>query len=116
MILRHVGVLSSAKVFGAVYVGLGLIIGFFISLISLFSSLIPGNDFGSAAPFFGLLFGVGAIIFLPVFYGVMGFVGGAIGALIYNLVAGAVGGLEIVLVERPAAGEFGGRLQPPAVS
>ena len=43
---------------------------------------------------FGGLFGVGAVIFLPIFYGVLGAIGGALAALIYNIIAGMVGGLR----------------------
>ena len=51
--------------------------------------------------FIGAMFGVGAVIFLPIFYGVMGFIGGLIGALIYNVVAGMIGGVELdVTAER----------------
>jgi uncharacterized membrane protein len=50
-----------------------------------------------APAFMGALFGVGAIVFLPIMYGAIGACAGAIGAAIYNLVAGAVGGLELDL-------------------
>lgn len=42
-----------------------------------------------------MLFGVGAIIAVPVFYGIMGFIGGIIMAMLYNLTTGLIGGLEI---------------------
>jgi len=42
-----------------------------------------------------MMFGVGAIIFLPIFYGVLGLVAGAIGAALYNLFAGMLGGIEL---------------------
>ena len=42
-----------------------------------------------------MMFGVGAIIFLPLFYGVMGVVLGAISAGLYNLIAGMLGGIEV---------------------
>lgn len=44
-----------------------------------------------------MLFGVGAIIFLPIMYGIMGFIGGAIMAFVYNVVAGIAGGVELEL-------------------
>lgn len=49
--------------------------------------------------FAGLLFGVGSVIFLPVFYGILGFVSGLIGALLYNGAARLIGGIEIELEE-----------------
>jgi hypothetical protein len=48
---------------------------------------------GGAA--FAAMFGVGAIIILPLFYGVIGLIGGAIGAALYNLFAGLFGGIEL---------------------
>ena len=44
---------------------------------------------------FGGLFGVGAVIFLPIIYGVLGAIGGALTAVFYNIIAGMVGGLQI---------------------
>jgi hypothetical protein len=41
------------------------------------------------------MFGVGAIIVLPILYGCGGFIGAAISAWLYNLIAGAVGGVEV---------------------
>jgi len=41
------------------------------------------------------MFGMGAIVFLPIFYGVMGIVMGALTAVLYNLFAGLVGGIEL---------------------
>jgi hypothetical protein len=44
-----------------------------------------------------VLFGSGAVIFLPIFYGLLGFVMAAIGAALYNLISQFVGGLELDL-------------------
>jgi hypothetical protein len=41
------------------------------------------------------MFGMGAVIFLPVFYGILGLAIGAVTALIYNAAAGVTGGLEL---------------------
>jgi hypothetical protein len=41
------------------------------------------------------MFGVGAIILLPVCYGLLGLVSGAVGAALYNLFAGVFGGVEV---------------------
>jgi hypothetical protein len=53
------------------------------------------SEAGDGAPFLGALFGVGAIIVLPIFYGVLGFIAFAIGAVLYNVLAGMVGGLRV---------------------
>jgi hypothetical protein len=47
------------------------------------------------AGFAGVLFGVGAIVILPIFYGVIGCLGSALMAGLYNVVASAIGGVEI---------------------
>jgi hypothetical protein len=50
-----------------------------------------GTGFGALS----MMFGVGAIVFLPLFYGVLGLIAGAIGAALYNLFAGIFGGIEL---------------------
>ncbi len=42
---------------------------------------------------FGLLFGIGAVLALPIFYGLLGFVGTLISAAIYNGLANVLGGV-----------------------
>ncbi len=95
MVVKSVGVLSVGKVMGCVYALFGLIGGGLFTLLSLAGLAIGGPDAGPAA----LLFGVGAIVILPVFYGVMGFIGGIIAAAFYNLVASIAGGIEIELTK-----------------
>jgi hypothetical protein len=51
----------------------------------------------NSVPGFGMMFGAGAIIILPICYGIGGGIVAAITALIYNLVSGWVGGLEVDL-------------------
>ena len=99
MVLKRVGVGSAAKVTGALYAAIGLIVGCFIALAALLGGAMSSgiSDSGALPAFVGGFFGVGAIIIAPLFYGVMGFVGGAIGAWVYNLVAGMAGGLELDL-------------------
>lgn len=41
------------------------------------------------------MFGVGAVIALPIFYGILGIVMGALSAALYNLFAGIFGGIDI---------------------
>lgn len=94
MIIRRIGVLSAAKISAALYAAIGLIAGVFISLASLVgaAAALGGDSAGGAL---GALFGVGAIVLLPLFYGAMGFIAGVISAFIYNVVAGVVGGIEL---------------------
>lgn len=101
MELKRVGVWSVAKISGALYAGIGLIIGAIFALISLLGAGLgaglAGEGQGGAPAFLGALFGVGAIIFLPIFYGLIGLVGGAISGGLYNLFARLVGGIELQL-------------------
>lgn len=95
--ITSIGVLSLAKMLGVLYAFLGL---FFGGILTLFS--VMGAAFGSAAGrdsqgVAAMLFGVGAVIILPIIYGCIGFVGGLITAPLYNLVAKIMGGLEIEL-------------------
>ena len=97
MVVKRIGVMSSAKLSGMLYALIGLIIGAFVSLVA-----VLGVAFGvsSESPFGalgGLIFGVAAVIALPILYGVIGFIAGLLMAALYNLVARIAGGLEIEL-------------------
>ncbi len=89
--IKRIGVLSSGKIFGILYALMGLIFGAIMTLISFVGFTSSSAGLG----IFGALFGLGAMIFLPIFYGGMGFIFGLIIALLYNLVSSWVGGLEV---------------------
>lgn len=98
MQLKRIGPLSCAKVAGLLYAAAGLIVGFCLSLAALFGAAIGaavGDEPGMAV--FGLLFGVGAVVVLPIVYGLMGFVCALLGAALYNLAARITGGIELEL-------------------
>jgi hypothetical protein len=77
------------------YAAMGLIFGALFAFIGVIgSSLAPRSDQGAL---FGAMFGVGAIVALPLFYGVLGVVIGALSAWLYNVFAGVVGGIEVQL-------------------
>lgn len=94
MVIRRVGVFSAAKIAGALYGLMGLLFGALLSLISVIAGSAAMSQ-GQDDAVFGMIFGVGAIIFLPLFYGILGAIFAAIAAAFYNLIAGFVGGLEI---------------------
>lgn len=97
MVIRSVGVWSMAKMLAALYAGLGLLFGALLAGISLVGAGIAasGQDETGMPPWLGALFGVGAVVFLPLLYGLMGLVFGALTAVLYNLFAGMVGGIEL---------------------
>ena len=96
-VLKRVNVSAAAKVMGTVYAGLGLLFGALFSLFSLVGAGIGAAAGGGDEAWLGVLFGVGAIVVLPLFYGTIGTIAGAVGAAIYNLAARLVGGLEFEL-------------------
>jgi hypothetical protein len=91
--LRSVGVLSCAKIMGAVYGCLALIIVPFV-LLAGFAGMMAGREGSGALSGVAMLF---LAILLPFFYAAIGFIFGALTAWIYNVVAGWVGGLEFEL-------------------
>ncbi len=103
MVLIRVGVWSVAKVLGALYAGMGLLIGGIVALISLAGAGIAGRTDTSESAMLGAMFGVGAVVLLPIMYGVFGIIFGALSAWFYNVFAGIVGGIELDLQPGAAA-------------
>ena len=94
MTITRVGPLSVAKIAGLLGAVIGLFAGAFVSLFSMAGAAF-GARAGEDGAFFGALFGVGAIILLPIFYGCMAFVMTLIQAALFNIAVGIVGGIEI---------------------
>ncbi|MGH9789621.1 MAG: hypothetical protein ACRD5W_00300 [Candidatus Acidiferrales bacterium] len=86
---------SAFKLFAVLYGMFGLLIGAFISLLSVlgFMGGAASGTEGAAA----FLFGTSAIVIMPILYGCIGAIGGVIGCLIYNIAAKIAGGLEVDL-------------------
>jgi len=94
MKLKRVGPLSAGITAAIIYGLLGLFFGAIFSLVSMAGVALGGGD---EPAWLGLLFGVGAIVVLPLFYGVMGGFVWMLGAAIYNLAARFTGGIEVDL-------------------
>ncbi len=97
MVIRRVNPLSAAKVGGVLYGLLGLVIGAVISVAAVaFSGAIaaaaPESQAGSM---YGMLFGAGAIVILPICYGLLGFVGTLLTTALFNFATKFTGGVEI---------------------
>jgi hypothetical protein len=83
--IRSIGVLSVAKVMGALYFILGELVAFFLALGALAHGR-PGRA-------------ILVLIFLGAIQAVIGFVFCAVFAWLYNQVAGFIGGIEVDVVE-----------------
>jgi hypothetical protein len=92
MVINRVGPLSSAKIVGLLYAILGVAVGGIFSLVAAIGASEPGLPAGVAQ-----LFGVAAVVVLPILYGGMGFVVTLVLAWLYNGLAQLVGGVEIDL-------------------
>jgi hypothetical protein len=95
MVIKRVGVMSCARISGILYGLLGLIAGAIFSMIALIVGFLGVQGQNSYGPFFGVVFGVGAVLTLPLLYGGMGFATGALSAALYNWVSSFVGGLQM---------------------
>ena len=95
MIIKRVEPVSLAKILGALYFIMGLLVGLLMSAVSILVPAFSHAAAGSGNKVFGLLFGAFAFIALPLFYGALGFIGGLLTAVIYNLLARVFGGIEM---------------------
>ena len=93
MQLKRIGAVSLARLAAGLYAVIGLIIGAIFALAALAGAAVAGDS----SPMIGLLFGVGAVVFLPLIYGVLGALGALLIAGLYNLMAGWLGGVEVTL-------------------
>jgi hypothetical protein len=96
MVIRRIGVGSVAKIAGLLYAAAGFLIGACFALFAMVGAGIGAASSDESVPMWiAPLFGVGAIVILPILYGLLGALFAALGAVIYNVVAGIVGGLQI---------------------
>ena len=102
MRITRIGPVSAGKVAFVLYAGIGLIIGCIVAVASLLGATI-GAASGDRSALFGAIFGVGAVILLPIMYGVFGALGAMLAAALYNLTAGVVGGVELTIEPAPGS-------------
>jgi hypothetical protein len=96
MQLKRIGPLSLARLAAGLYAAIGLVIGVVIALAALVGAGFA-QAAGDANPIIGLIFGVGAVVFLPLIYGTLGALVALVVASLYNLLAGWLGGVELTL-------------------
>lgn len=80
MVIRRIGVLSLAKISAALHGG---------------GALGQAAREAAAPEIIAVLFGFGAIVFMPFLYAIMGFLVGVVSAFVYNSVAKLAGGLVL---------------------
>jgi len=68
-----------------------------VALVSLVGGGFAATQGGDAPAWIGTIFGISAIIWMPICYGVMGLVFGALSAALYNVFSRIVGGLRLDL-------------------
>jgi hypothetical protein len=93
MVINRVHVGSLARLAACLYAGIGLIVGVCIFLVSLLGMGLPTDDPGMPT-WIAPVFGIGAVVILPLFYGALGAIGLSIVGALYNLAAGMVGGVQ----------------------
>lgn len=94
-VLKHVGVLSVAKITALFGLLFGIIYGILFSLFAVaFVTMMPGV---SSLPAPGIGLGIVVIILIAIGGAIGGFIYGAILAFLYNVFAGWVGGVELDL-------------------
>jgi hypothetical protein len=96
VVISRVGPFSCAKVVGLLYVVLGLVFGGVISMFALASGMAAAGEPGPVN-FLPGVFGLAAVVVLPILYGCLGFVMTLIMASLYNVVASVIGGIEVDL-------------------
>jgi len=85
MRIKRITPSSVGRIFGAMYLAIGIVFGIVVLIPVLFGSS------GSVA----LAIGVVVALLIPIFYGAIGYVAGLFSAWLYNVIAKKVGGIEI---------------------
>lgn len=97
--IKNIPAIPFATMFGAISAVIGLIVGIIMAIFSTaIMSMIPTGT-GIPLTGFGIIFGIGSIIILPIIYFISGFIGGLIFAVIYNFLAPRIGGIKLLFEE-----------------
>jgi hypothetical protein len=99
--IRAIPPMPFAVMIGAISAVIGLIVGILYAIVgaaimSMLSSAGTGVDLGAI----GILFGVGAIIVMPIVGFIGGLIEGLIIAVIYNFLAPRIGGIKLRFEEQ----------------
>ncbi len=80
--ITKVDMVSTAKVFAAMYAVIGFVLGLFVALLGAGTPLLSGLGFVS-------------LLALPIIYGLLGLIVGIITALMYNFVVKYTDGIKV---------------------
>jgi len=105
--IQSISVLPLALISGLIGAVIGLILGIFYAVVfgAIFSTIPPGTlttgvfDFG----WFSIIFGVAAIIIMPILGFIVGLIQGALVAVLYNFFAPRIGGVKLRFKEESHA-------------
>lgn len=104
--IARIPAMPFALMWGAISGIIGLIMGIFMAIFwaSTFSMITSMPNYtGPPLTGFGIIFGVGAIVFFPVVMFAMGLVQGLIMASVYNFLAPRIGGIRLQFKEESRA-------------
>ena len=95
--IQSVPVMSFALMFACIEAVLGLLIGIVYALLfgAIFSSIPAATTSGIDLSWLSLIFGVGAIIVMPILGFIGGLIIGLIIAVVYNFLAPRIGGIKL---------------------
>ena len=86
--VKHIGVLSAAKVFAILYAIMGFVIGLIYTFFGVLALVVDGPGAES-------LFLLGSVVYMPILYAALTFIGTALAAWLYNVLAARVGGVRM---------------------
>ncbi len=95
MVLRRIGPLSAGKVTAVLYALLGLFIGACMTLLSVLGGSPSGE--ADAMGSYSAMFGIAAILIIPIMLSIVSFISGIISAFIFNIATKLGGGIDVDL-------------------
>jgi hypothetical protein len=95
--IQSIPVMPFALMYACISAVIGFFIGIFYALIfgAIFASIPSSTTSGVNLGWLSLIFGVGAIIVVPVIAFIGGLITAAITALLYNFLAPRIGGIKL---------------------
>jgi len=95
--IQSVPVMPFALMLACIGAVIGLIIGIFYALFfgALFSLIPSTTETGIDLTFLRIIFGVGAVIIMPILCFIGGLIQGLLYAVIYNFLAPRIGGIKL---------------------